>query len=178
MWFWSGYQRFIRICSSNVRLWIRRAHCPGCGKTPSLIPSFMLQRRLDPVATIGRVLTAVAEQTSGVRPIADRLGIAHTTAREWVRRFNSRAGVWSAGFSALAFYCGAEAPQPVGSAGQQALKAITLVLAVANPGHGAEQLWPFTSLVTGGGLLATNTTSPCLLLGRRRFIAPVPDQPG
>jgi len=178
MWFWGGYHRFIRICTCSVRLWIRRAHCRGCGKTPSLLPSFVLQRRLDPVATIGQVLSAATERASGVRPIANHLGIAHTTAREWVRRFNSRADVWSAGFSALALYCGAEVPELVGSVDQQALAAIALVLSVASPGGPAGQLWPFASVVTGGGLLATNTTSPCLWLGRRRFIAPVPKQPG
>jgi hypothetical protein len=34
--------------------------------------------------------------------------------------------------------------------------------------------WSFASLVTGGRLLATTTNPPWFVLGKRRFIAPVP----
>ena len=35
-------------------------------------------------------------------------------------------------------------------------------------------LWRFVSSVSGGRLVATNTNSPCLVVGKRRFMPPVP----
>jgi hypothetical protein len=35
-------------------------------------------------------------------------------------------------------------------------------------------LWPFAALVTGGRLLAANSDPLWIVIGKRRFIAPVP----
>jgi hypothetical protein len=42
------------------------------------------------------------------------------------------------------------------------------------PGWAGLGAWRFASAVTGGTLLAANTTSPFLIVGRRRFMPPVP----
>lgn len=179
MWFWSGYERFIRTCATCVKMWVCRARCSKCQQTHSLLPSFTLQQRLDVVSSIGAVLSAVTEGAGGVRPEAERLGVPHSTARGWVRRFGERAPGWAAGFCALVVRGGGEvADLSSGTSAQQALQAITSAFDLVRPNGPAEQLWPFASVVTGGGLLATNTNPPFLVIGNRRFIAPVPKQPG
>lgn len=178
MWFWSGYHRFIRSCSGSVKLWVRRAWCSGCHKSHSLLPSFVLKGRLDVVGSIGQVLSAVAEGTSGVRPAASQVGVPHSTARDWVRRLTERSADWIAGFSALVVRLGGELVDLAGSGAQQALTALRSAFTFINPGRSTEHLWPFASLITGGGLLATNSNPPWLVVGNRRFIAPVPESPG
>lgn len=178
MWFWSGYHRFIRICGDSVKLWVRRARCGRCHKSHSLIPSFVLKGRLDAVACIGQVLSAVADATCGVRPAAEQVGVPHSTARDWVRRLTGRSADWIAGFSALVVRLGGELVDVGGSGAQQALTALRSAFALTDPGRSAQHLWPFTSLITGGNLLATNTNPPWLMIGIRRFIAPIPEQPG
>ena len=42
------------------------------------------------------------------------------------------------------------------------------------PGWLAVGLWRFASSVSGGKLIAANTISPWLVVGRRRFMPPVP----
>lgn len=178
MWFWSGYERFIRTGTTCVKLWVRRACCSKCHRSHSLIPSFALTGRLDVATTIGQVLSQVAEGTGGVRPAAAQAQVPHSTARDWVRRFSQRSAEWTAGFSAVVVRLGGDLVDLSGSGVQQALAALRLAFGLINPGRPAEQLWSFASLITGGGLLATNTSPPCLLLGNRRFIAPVPESPG
>jgi hypothetical protein len=46
--------------------------------------------------------------------------------------------------------------------------------AFALPGWQSLGRWRFVSTVVGGRLLATNTDSPYLVVGRRRFMPPVP----
>lgn len=178
MWFWAGYERFLRITGASIRLWVRRAWCRGCNKSHALIPSFLLQRRLDGVDSIGSVLAAVAEGTCGVRPIAQLVGVPHSTARDWVRRFADRAPTWAPGFLALAVRLGGELPDLNGSGACLAIEAITCAFTFINPGRPTEHLWRSASVITGGNLLATNTNPPWLMIGNRRFIAPIPEQPG
>ena len=37
--------------------------------------------------------------------------------------------------------------------------------------------WRFASSVSGGRLIAANTTSPYLVVGKRRFMPPIPSAP-
>jgi len=178
MWFWSGYHRFIRICSDSVRLWVRRARCDSCQTSHSLLPSFVLNRRLDVVGSIGQVLEALADANCGVRPAAKQAGVPHSTARGWVRRLAERSPDWAAGFSALVVRLGGELVDLTGSGAQQTLTALRSAFTFINPGRSTQHLWPFASLITGGGLLATNSNPPWLVVGNRRFIAPVPESPG
>ena len=112
----------------------------------------------------------------GVRPAAARAGVPHTTARGWVRRFCGRAGELGIAFAALGVELGGEAIRPPAEAGRFALAAIGAAFeaAAALPGWLAVGWWRFASSVTGGKLIAANTSSPFLMVGRRRFMPPVP----
>lgn len=153
-----------------------RARCPVCEATHALLPGFVLAARLDVVDTIGTVLGEVVGGPGGVRPAAERAGVPHTTARGWRRRFGVRARQLAVSFAALTVELGGEAETPVADDAVWALAAIRAAFRAASalPGWLAVGCWRFVSAVTGGALIATNTTSPYLIIGRRRFMPPTP----
>ena len=178
MFFWSGYLRPVRVLGRCEMMFVRRARCRGCAVTHALLPAFVLVKRLDPVETIGQAITAVLEGRRGVRPVAAALLVPHTTARGWIRRFSSRAEELVVAFSALALELGAGAltGRPGGSTAQRALGALGDAFMAASELPGWAILGPsrFASAVSGGRLLAANTISPYLVIGKRRFMPPVP----
>ncbi len=106
MSWWSGYRRHVRSGGSCFRIFVPRVRCGSCEKTHALLPAFVLVGRLDVVESVGTVIAAVAAGGSGVRPSAGRLGVPHTTARGWWRRFAAGAARWAVAFSALAVELG------------------------------------------------------------------------
>lgn len=176
MSFWSGFERSVRCGGPCRTLWVRRARCTPCGVSHALVPSFCLVGRLDVIEVIGGVVAAVVGDGEGVRPVAARADVPHTTARDWVRRFARRAAVLAAGFSAVVVEVSGLAPVlPIGPA-RRALAAIASAFATvrSRAGPAVGGLWSFAALVTGGGLLATNSDPLWFILGRRRLIPPVP----
>jgi hypothetical protein len=176
MVFWSGYQRSVRVGGRCRRLWVRRVRCGGCEVSHALIPAFCLVGRLDVVDCVGEAITAVVVGGVGVRPVADRLGVPHTTARGWWRRFRIRAAAVAAGFSAVAVELSGEAPGLPAGVDRAALAAMgwAWAAAVARAGTNVPGLWVFVSLVTGGMWLAANTDPPWLVFAGRRLIPPIP----
>jgi transposase-like protein len=176
MTFWSGYWRHIRQGGLCQKLFLKRARCHRCQATHVLLPGFVLSGRLDVVETIGTVLEEVIDGPGGVRPAAARFEVPHTTAREWLRRFSARANVLAVSFAALSVELGGEAVVPDAGAACFALSALraAFVAAEAMPGWAVVGLWAFASSVSGGRLIATNTNSPYLVVGKRRFMPPVP----
>lgn len=176
MSFWSGYARSVRDGGGCRRVWVRRARCRPCRTSHVLMPSFCLVGRLDVAEVVGAVITEVVDGPSGVRPVAARVDVPHTTARDWVRRFAVRAAVLTAGFAALAVELTGVAPMLGGELAAHALEAIDAALAAAcvRAGPWVPARWAFAALVTGGRLLATNTNPPWSVFGSRRFIPPVP----
>jgi hypothetical protein len=174
--FWSGYRRFVREAGRCKRIFVPRVCCGPCGVTHALLPAFVLAGRLDVAETVGEVLGEVAGGPGGVRPAAARLGVPHTTARDWARRFQARAGELGVAFAALAVELGGEALRPAADAGRFALAAIGAAFDAASalPGWAGLGRWRFACSVSGGRLLAANTISPYLIVGRRRFMPPVP----
>jgi len=175
--FRSGYDRHVRSKGLCHKLWLRRGQCGPCGQSHALLPSFLVSGRLDVVASVGAVIAAVVEGPGGVRPAAERTGVAHTTARDWVRRFSSRAGVLAAGFGALAVALGDGGLSRLSlDPTRAALNALRAAWAagMARTGLASVGLWAFASLVTGGGLIATTTNPPWFVIGSRRFMPPVP----
>jgi Domain of unknown function (DUF6431) len=179
MTFWSGYRRWVRYGCCCRRIFVPRLRCGPCRVTHALLPAFVLARRLDAAEAIGGVLAAVAAGRCGVRPAAERAGVAHTTARGWWRRFVARAPALGAGFAALAVELGGGAVSPPEGAARFAAAAIGAAFTAASglPGWAPLGAWRFASAVTGGRLLAANTPAPWLVLGRRRFMPPVPSLP-
>ena len=179
MAFWSGYERSVRHDGPALRVWVRRARCRPCRVSHALVPSFCLLGRLDAVEVIGAVLAAVFVDGRGVRAPAAEADVPHTTARDWVRRFRRRAEVLAAGFAAVVVELSGQAPSlhSVATAAGRAMAAMRAAFAVAlaRAGPALRSLWRFVAAVTGGRLLGTNTNPLSIVLGRRRLIAPVPD---
>jgi hypothetical protein len=176
MVFWSGYRRYVREAGRCRRVFIPRLRCGRCRVSHALLPSFVLAWRLDTAETVGVVITEVTGGGCGVRPAAERAGVPHTTARGWVRRFRVRAAGLGAGFAALAVELGGEPFPPPAGAARFALAAIgaAFATAAALPGWAGLGVWRFVSVVSGGRLITANTISPFLVVGRRRFMPPVP----
>jgi len=176
MGFWSGYHRFVRLAGVSRPLWIRRGRCEPCQSTHALLPAFVVAHRLDDAETIGAVLEQVSQGPDGVRPAAEAAAVPHTTARGWCRRFGARAEGLAVAFSALAVELGAQVRTSTASAQRRALGALgdAFDAACSFPGWLALSCWRFCNAVAGGSWLAANTNSPYLVVGRRRFMAPVP----
>ena len=153
-----------------------RLRCAPCGVSHALLPAFTLALRLDVAETIGSVLAEVAGGGCGVRPAAERAGVPYTTARGWVRRFRARARELGVGFAALAVELGGAAVTPLAGAGRFALVAIGAAFGAAAglPGWRRLGAWRFASSVTGGRLIAAHAVSPWFVVGRRRFMPPIP----
>ena len=98
---WSGYWRWARGPGTE-RLWIRRRRCARCRRSHALLPDFLLERRLDEVEVIGQALALSIVNGLGMRPVAERLGVPMTTARDWRRRFRVNALVLATALVALA----------------------------------------------------------------------------
>ena len=160
-------------------MFVPRLRCGPCRVTHALLPAFVLAWRLDVAEVVGAVIAQVARGGCGVRPAAARAGVPDTTARGWVRRFRARAPELGVAFAALAVDLGGEAIRPPAEAGRFALAAVTAAFdaAAALPGWLAAGLWRFASAVSGGRLIAANTGSPFLVVGKRRFMPPVPSAP-
>jgi len=176
MTFWSGYLRHVREGGRCRKIFVPRLRCRSCRVTHALLPAFVLAWRLDAAETIGTVVAAVAGKACGVRPAAERLGVPHTTARGWCRRFSGRGGELGTAFAALAVELGGEPVRPPADPGRFALAAISAAFDAASglPGWLALGAWRFAGSVSGGRLIAANTISPFLMVGRRRFMPPVP----
>ena len=169
--FWSGYRRHVREAGRCWKIFVPRLRCAPCRVSHALLPAFTLAWRLDAAETVGAVIGQVAGGACGVRPAAARAGVPYTTARGWVRRFRVRAVELGVGFAALAVELGGGAIRPAADPGRFALTAITAAFgaAAALQGWLAVGLWRFASAVSGGRLLAANTISPFLVVGKRRF---------
>ena len=179
MVFWSGYRRHVRVAGRCRKIFVPRLRCGRCRVTHALLPAFVLAWRLDTAEVVGAVIGEVAGGLCGSRPAAARADVPHTTARGWVRRFAARGLELGVAFAALAVELGGEPVRPAGDPGRFALAAITAAFGVAAalPGWAGLGLWRFASSVCGGRLIAANTTSPYLVVGRRRFMPPVPSLP-
>ncbi len=173
---WSGYWRHVREAGRCRKIFVPRLRCAPCGVSHALLPAFVLAWRLDVAETVGAVIGQVAGGPCGVRPAAARAGVPYTTARGWVRRFRARARELGAGFAALAVELGADAARPAADAGGLALAAIGAGFGAAAglPRWLALGVWRFACSVSGGRLVAANATSPYLMVGKRRFMPPVP----
>jgi hypothetical protein len=139
----------------------------------------MLIRRFDPGAVIG---TALVRSISGVglRTVAAAFDVPHTTLRDWRWRFRARAPVLAAGFGSLAVALGGAALEVAASPEVAALEALAGAWDQARRRFGASVPGPFdfASAVSGGALLATNTTPPWAGLLGGSWMPPVPTNDG
>lgn len=172
--FRSGYWRHVRAGGGTGRpVWIRRAQCVACRRSHALLPSFLLQRRLDVVDDIGAVVEAVVDDGALPAVAADAADVPYTTARDWLRRLRAQAPMLAAGLVAVVVAVGAEAGVAALAvdAARRVLGALRLVAEAVGPSPSS---WALASLITGGHLLGTTTHPPWTLPGGRRVMAPVP----
>jgi hypothetical protein len=149
--------------------------CSACRVSHALLPAFLLSGRLDVVETIASVLEEVTAG-AGVRPAAGRVDVPHTTARDWWRRFGDRAERLAVAFAALAVELGGVTIRPSRRVEGWALAAMAAAweAAAGLPGWAPIGPWRFVSASCGAMLIATNTNPLSMIVGKRRFIPPVP----
>jgi hypothetical protein len=159
MQFWGWYERDVRVSGEVIhRLAVRRARCADCARTDALLPGFVTWGRLDTVEVIGPAVEAMCAGT-GMRGVAERLDLKHTTVRDWRRRFARRAGVLAVGFSRFCVAVGSVAPRLWGRPEAVAVAAARAAWAAARRrfGEGVGTLWRLANAVVGGHLLSPNT---------------------
>ena len=173
---WGGYWRWLRAPLVVERIWIRRGRCQACRRSHALLPDLVLTRRLDAVEVIGECLALKLVGGRGFRPIAEHLGVPHTTARTWWRRFRVRSSMMVAGCTALAVSLDGT-PVMLNTSGERAaLDALSVAWrrAQARFGKGIGRIWAFWSRISSGQALGTNTTSPWASGSGVDWIAPSP----
>jgi transposase-like protein len=174
---WGGYWRWLRAPPTpEQRVWIRRGRCRACRRSHALLPDLVLVRRLDVVEVIGRGLALKVVQRLGLRPIAEQLGVPHTTVRTWWRRFRARAPTLLATCTALAVQLSGVSVPLTADDQCAALEALGLAWQRARTrfGEPVGRLWPFWSRISGGQGLRTNTSSPWAGLSGAAWMAPSP----
>ena len=123
----------------------------------------MLERRLDEIQVIGHALALSIGSGLGMRPVAERLGVPMTTARDWRRRFQAHALVLATALLALAVHLD-PAPVLVGVDSNETtaleVLAATWQRARTRFGERVPELWRFWSLISGGKALGTNRSPP------------------
>lgn len=159
MRFWGWYERDVRVTAEVIhRLAVRRARCEDCERTHAVLPWFVTWGRLDAVEVIGPAIETMCGG-EGVRTVADGVGLAHTTVRDWRRRFARRAELLAVGFSRFCVAVGGVAPRLSGRPEGVAVAAAAAAWAAARRrfGDGVGGLWRLANAVVGGHLLSTNT---------------------
>ena len=155
---WSGYRRHLRADVLLV-VFVPRVRCRDCGRTDALLPWFVAPYRYDSVDVIGAALELSAGGL-GMRRIAAALARPETTVRDWIRRFGCNAGTLARtllGAAVAAGWSGFEVPT---EAGARATAAVAALASAWSRRRGPVAPWRVAALITGGTLLAPNTTSP------------------
>lgn len=155
---WSGYRRHLRADALLV-VFVPRVRCRDCGRTDALLPWFVAPYRYDTVDVIGAALE-LSGGGQGVRRIAAALGRPETTVRDWIRRFGRVAADLGRVVLAAAVERGWSGWDLPVAPGPRATAAVTALASAWSRRRGPVAPWRVAALVTGGTLLAPNTTSP------------------
>ncbi|MGE5635790.1 MAG: DUF6431 domain-containing protein [Nocardioidaceae bacterium] len=144
------------------RLRPRRGRCrwESCRATHVLLPDVCLARRRYVVEVIGAALLGLGRE--GYRRAGERLGVPGETVRDWRQRFRLRAELIVAHFLrwARALDGSLDPPAGDGSLAGEALEAIGVCTRLASLVLRSRPAWSWVSALTGGGLLAINTSAP------------------
>ena len=160
---WSGYWRWVRYPVDQRRIWIRRTRCRPCRSSHALLPDFLFFRRLDEVATIGQVLALRAGGEIELRALARRFDLPRETLRGWWDRFRARSPTLLAEVMEVALGLDA-APLDLRQKGKSVVfEALDQTLDRARRRFGEQrvgEVWRLWSRISGGKVLATNTSTP------------------
>lgn len=155
---WSGYLRHLRDAELH-RIFVPRVRCRRCGRTDALLPWFVTPYRYDSVDVIGSALERSAAG-DGVRRIAVALARPETTVRDWVRRFGRTAADLARRLLVAAVERGWSGFDLPTEPRPRAAAAVASLASAWRRRLGPAEAWRVAALVTGGTLLARNTTSP------------------
>lgn len=152
--------RVVRRADGVRSLRPRRGRCRVCAGTHVLLPDFVLLRRRDEVAVIGRAIEAKA-RGEGHRPIAGRLGVPKDTVRGWLRQFAAGCEAIRAHFTRWALALDPELGlvPAAGSAVADALEAVAVAVRAWVLRFGSRPAWSLASVLSGGALLC-NASCP------------------
>jgi hypothetical protein len=122
-----------------------------------VLPEFVTHGRLDGVEVIGAAVAAMSG-SAGARTVAEEVGVAHTTVRDWWRRFRLRARLLVAGFSAATVAVTGAGPWLSADDGPAAVAAIDgfWAAAVRRWPHRVGGRWRLANVVVGSHVLSTN----------------------
>jgi hypothetical protein len=158
---WGGYWRWARGRETQ-KLWIRRGRCSSCRRSHALLPDFLLERRLDEVEVIGRVLVLAIAVGLGMRTVADQVHVPMTTARGWRRQFRVCAPALASALVAIAVHLDPSAVLVEGDGETAAIQALGAAWQRARQRFGDRipRMWRFWNLISGGQALANNRSPP------------------
>jgi transposase-like protein len=166
---WSGYRRHLRADGLLV-VFVPRVRCRDCGRTDALLPWFVAPYRYDSVDVIGAALELSAGGL-GMRRIAAALGRPETTVRDWIRRFTAMAADLARRLLAAAVERGWSGWDLPVAPGPRATAAVAALASAWSRRRGPVAPWRVAALITGGTLLAPNTTSPLAPASTSRVMA-------
>jgi transposase-like protein len=158
---WSGYWRWLRSPGIDALIWIWRARCTPCRVSHALLPDFLFHRRLDEVVIIGQVLALAAVQRAPLRALARRFDLPRATVRAWWGRFRTRSPTVLAELLDVAVRLNS-APVDLQLNGEAAVfEALDQAISRARIRFGERigDAWRFWSRISGGRVLATNTSA-------------------
>lgn len=157
--FWSGYFRYVVLSdATSKKLFIRRVYCRSCNKTHSLLPWFVLVKRVYLASLIGDVLTSKIIKGISTRSIAKDLGLSRRTIRGWIKRFESQ--VENLYNNMLYLIRSAQNhPPPAEDKPSQAITGLFKLFCQTPFPKTHDYFWAYISLLSKGRFL-TNTTSP------------------
>jgi len=170
---WGGYWRWLRRPEREARIWIRRARCTPCRVSHALLPDFLFTRRVDEVVIIGQVLALRARDAVELRALARRFGLPRSTLHGWWGRFRTRSPTLLAEVLDVAIRLN---PAPVDLLlNGEAVVFEALDQAVGRArirfGEHVGDVWRFWSRVSGGQVLATNTSASWRYRSGRSWMA-------
>ena len=133
---------------------IHRVACGGCGETHSLWPDVLVAGCGDLADTVGAVLEDAASG-AGHRPVAARAGLAASTVRGWLRRFDRAARRTARYFLALtaAAEPGVYAKLPRRPAAAAVAAVTAAAVAISRLDGEPVATWRLAVVHTGGRLL-------------------------
>ena len=171
---WHGYRRHLRGDRDRL-IWVPRVRCTGCGRTQALLPWFVVPWRWDEVEVIGRAVE-LAAQAWGHRRIAAELGRAESTVRGWLRRVRRLVAALSRWLLSLAASWGWQSWDLPLADLARLLAAVAAAVEQWQRRRGPARRWSVANLITGGGLLATNTSKPLARAPATAWMAVITNQ--
>jgi transposase-like protein len=162
---WGWCDRYLRVGTWCKRVWNRRQRCQACRRSHAVLPEFVTYGRLDEVGVIAAGIEAMVMTGRGARHVATDLGLPHTTARDWRRRFRSRAVLLAVGISAVVVALSGSIPRLSADPEHAALGAMAAAwTAVAARRAVVGSAFSLANLICGSHLLSTNMQPPWAVL--------------